>query len=274
MNAPPAARRTALESRRDRDICTAPICHEQPRHDSEVERSLGCRPPRSGRCREQVVVPFSHRRQRPRRHGKTMDNDCTVLVIEDDEAAREALCEFLATAGYQVRPLRNGVEALAALRELAAGRRAARSRHAGAGRLRGAAAHPRARPARAGDRHVRAVPGRGRRARDEARRDRLPARSPSSRLGAGPRAAPRPRRARGGVRPTWPRRDAAAVEPSDGDLLPTRRSPGRWSACGRLVEPHRRHRRAGAAHRRERRRQGRHRPADPRDAAAGRRDRS
>ncbi len=44
-----------------------------------------------------------------------MDKDCTVLVIEDDDDAREALCEFLGTAGYRVRPLRNGVEALAAL---------------------------------------------------------------------------------------------------------------------------------------------------------------
>jgi two-component system, NtrC family, response regulator AtoC len=47
--------------------------------------------------------------------GTTMDNDCTVLVIEDDDDAREALCEFLATAGFRVRPLRNGVEALAAI---------------------------------------------------------------------------------------------------------------------------------------------------------------
>ncbi len=44
-----------------------------------------------------------------------MDHDCTVLVIEDDDAAREALCEFLATAGYRVRPLRNGAEAIAAI---------------------------------------------------------------------------------------------------------------------------------------------------------------
>jgi two-component system, NtrC family, response regulator AtoC len=44
-----------------------------------------------------------------------MDPDCTVLVIEDDDAAREALCEFLATAGYRVKPLRNGAEALAAV---------------------------------------------------------------------------------------------------------------------------------------------------------------
>jgi two-component system response regulator AtoC len=47
--------------------------------------------------------------------GTTMDKDCTVLVIEDDDDAREALCEFLGTAGYRARPLRNGVEALAAL---------------------------------------------------------------------------------------------------------------------------------------------------------------
>ncbi|HVI97218.1 MAG TPA: response regulator, partial [Anaeromyxobacter sp.] len=44
-----------------------------------------------------------------------MDHDCTVLVIEDDDAAREALCEFLSDAGYRVRPLRNGAEAIAAL---------------------------------------------------------------------------------------------------------------------------------------------------------------
>jgi two-component system response regulator AtoC len=44
-----------------------------------------------------------------------MDHDCTVLVIEDDDAAREALCEFLSAAGYRVRPLRNGAEAIAAL---------------------------------------------------------------------------------------------------------------------------------------------------------------
>jgi two-component system, NtrC family, response regulator AtoC len=44
-----------------------------------------------------------------------MDPDCTVLVIEDDDAAREALCEFLATAGYRVKPLRDGAEALAAV---------------------------------------------------------------------------------------------------------------------------------------------------------------
>jgi two-component system response regulator AtoC len=44
-----------------------------------------------------------------------MNHDCTVLVIEDDDDAREALCEFLATAGYRVRPLRSGAEALQAL---------------------------------------------------------------------------------------------------------------------------------------------------------------
>ncbi|HET8541356.1 MAG TPA: sigma-54 dependent transcriptional regulator [Anaeromyxobacter sp.] len=44
-----------------------------------------------------------------------MDNDCTVLVIEDDEGARDALCQYLATAGHRVRPARDGAEALAAL---------------------------------------------------------------------------------------------------------------------------------------------------------------
>jgi len=31
-----------------------------------------------------------------------MDNDCNVLVIEDDDGAREALSEYLAAAGYRV----------------------------------------------------------------------------------------------------------------------------------------------------------------------------
>jgi two-component system response regulator AtoC len=44
-----------------------------------------------------------------------MDNDCTVLVIEDDEGARDALCEYLAAAGFRVRPARDGADALAAL---------------------------------------------------------------------------------------------------------------------------------------------------------------
>jgi two-component system, NtrC family, response regulator AtoC len=44
-----------------------------------------------------------------------MDNDCTVLVIEDDDGARDALCEYLGTAGYEVRRARGGAEGLAAL---------------------------------------------------------------------------------------------------------------------------------------------------------------
>jgi len=44
-----------------------------------------------------------------------MDNDCNVLVIEDDDGAREALREYLAAAGYRVRHARDGAEALAAL---------------------------------------------------------------------------------------------------------------------------------------------------------------
>jgi len=43
-----------------------------------------------------------------------MDHDTTVLVIEDDDAARDALCEYLATAGWRPRPARDGAEALAA----------------------------------------------------------------------------------------------------------------------------------------------------------------
>jgi two-component system response regulator AtoC len=48
-------------------------------------------------------------------HGTGMDNDCTVLVIEDDDGARDALCQYLSAAGYRVRPARDGTEALAAM---------------------------------------------------------------------------------------------------------------------------------------------------------------
>jgi len=44
-----------------------------------------------------------------------MDRDCSVLVIEDDDAAREGLREFLSAAGYRVRPAGSGTEALAAI---------------------------------------------------------------------------------------------------------------------------------------------------------------
>ncbi len=44
-----------------------------------------------------------------------MDQDCTVLVIDDDEGSRAALCEFLAAAGYRVRTALGGGEGLSAL---------------------------------------------------------------------------------------------------------------------------------------------------------------
>ncbi|HET7825256.1 MAG TPA: sigma-54 dependent transcriptional regulator [Anaeromyxobacter sp.] len=44
-----------------------------------------------------------------------MDNDCIVLVIEDDDGARDALCEYLGAAGYDVRRARSGTEGLAVL---------------------------------------------------------------------------------------------------------------------------------------------------------------
>jgi two-component system response regulator AtoC len=44
-----------------------------------------------------------------------MDHDTRVLVIEDDDAARDALCEFLRAAGFSPRPVRSGAEALAAV---------------------------------------------------------------------------------------------------------------------------------------------------------------
>jgi two-component system response regulator AtoC len=43
-----------------------------------------------------------------------MDHDPTVLVIEDDDASRDALCEHLRAAGFTPRPARGGAEGLAA----------------------------------------------------------------------------------------------------------------------------------------------------------------
>jgi two-component system response regulator AtoC len=44
-----------------------------------------------------------------------MDHDTKVLVIEDDDGARDALCEYLAAAGWTPRPARGGAEALASV---------------------------------------------------------------------------------------------------------------------------------------------------------------
>jgi two-component system response regulator AtoC len=44
-----------------------------------------------------------------------MDRNTTILVVEDDEATRSALCEVLASAGYRVRTAATGSEGLAAL---------------------------------------------------------------------------------------------------------------------------------------------------------------
>jgi two-component system response regulator AtoC len=44
-----------------------------------------------------------------------MDPDCTVLVVEDDEAARTALSGFLQATGYRVRSAATGAEAITAL---------------------------------------------------------------------------------------------------------------------------------------------------------------
>jgi two-component system response regulator AtoC len=44
-----------------------------------------------------------------------MDHDTRVLVIEDDDAARDALSEHLRAAGFSPRPARTGAEALAAV---------------------------------------------------------------------------------------------------------------------------------------------------------------
>jgi len=46
--------------------------------------------------------------------GTGMDQNTRVLVIEDDDAARDVLCEYLSAAGFAPRPARGGAEALAA----------------------------------------------------------------------------------------------------------------------------------------------------------------
>ena len=150
-------------------------------------------------------------------NGTWMDHDCNVLVIEDDDDAREALCEFLATAGYRVAsrcaaaprgwrrsrgsvdavlldlviPEPDGFEVLRRIREQ--------------------------RPTRAGHRPVRPLRGGGRRACDEARRDRLPSEA-VRRVRAEPRPPPRarrPRRARPRRRRRAPRDRAGRSPESD-----------------------------------------------------------
>ncbi|BDG08200.1 sigma-54-dependent transcriptional regulator [Anaeromyxobacter paludicola] len=52
-----------------------------------------------------------------------MDTDCTVLVIDDDEGTRGALCEYLGLAGYRARAVgsgQEGVDALLASRDVGA----------------------------------------------------------------------------------------------------------------------------------------------------------
>src|SRR5512142_3504732 len=44
-----------------------------------------------------------------------MDRKTIVLVVEDDDPSRAALCEHLALAGYGVQPVASAQEALAAL---------------------------------------------------------------------------------------------------------------------------------------------------------------
>ena len=50
-----------------------------------------------------------------------MEQDASVLVIDDDDGSRVPLCEFLEAAGHRVRSARSGAEALASLEEARAG---------------------------------------------------------------------------------------------------------------------------------------------------------
>jgi CheY-like chemotaxis protein len=43
----------------------------------------------------------------------------SILVVEDDDDVLESICELLEESGYQVTATRNGVEALAVLRQMA-----------------------------------------------------------------------------------------------------------------------------------------------------------
>jgi two-component system response regulator AtoC len=58
---------------------------------------------------------FSTAVKRVLANGNRMDQDCTVLVIDDDEGGRAPLCEYLASSGYRVRSAAGGAEGLAAL---------------------------------------------------------------------------------------------------------------------------------------------------------------
>ena len=48
-----------------------------------------------------------------------MSNGAKVLVVEDDETLRDAMCDTIAYGGYQVVSASNGLEALALLKSTA-----------------------------------------------------------------------------------------------------------------------------------------------------------
>ena len=68
---------------------------------------------------EAAVGPFATREGTSLEEGFEMDRNATILVVEDDEATRSALCEYLAAAGYRVKTAASGGEGLAELRDSA-----------------------------------------------------------------------------------------------------------------------------------------------------------
>ena len=188
-----------------------------------------------------------------------MDRSCSVLVIEDDEAARAPLCEFLEAAGYQVRAAGGGAEAMEALGTAPAE----------------AVLLDLVMPEPDGFEVLRRVRERDPRlpvivlsalsqTEDVVRAmklgatDYLPKPFDPAELDLGP--PPRPRRVgapRAAAGPRPGRRGGGGPRPAAGPV-------GGHGPCAGAGPADRRHRRPGAAGRRERRRQGRDRPAHPR----------
>ena len=140
--------------------------------------------------------PLAGRRRGARRRPRL--SGVRILVVDDEEDAREAMVVLLSQAGAAVQSVGSAAEAMDAAARAAAGRAAERHRDAGRGRIR---AHPPG--ARAGGGSRRPHPGRG------ADRLRDPRRPPQGAARRVQRAHPQAGGSARGSSPPWPAWSAA-----------------------------------------------------------------